>query len=90
MTILQVNGVNVVAEHNNAGRKSSGYITGEGNTFTYQVTGTGTATILGSNNGQDWVQLIDGPVTAPDSLVLIHSWMNIKIEGDATVLVSRG
>lgn len=90
MTILQVNGVDVVVEHNNAGRQSTGFITGQGNTFTYQVTGTGSATIFGSNNNNDWTSLTDAPLIAPNSLVLIHSWQFIKVEGDATVFVSRG
>lgn len=90
MTILQVQGVNVVLEHNNAGRATSEYITGEGNTFTYQVAGTGTATIYGSNNDNDWIALTDAPLNAPDSLVLIHSWKFIKVEGEASVIVSRG
>ena len=36
MTILQVKGVDIVLEHNNAGRQTTGYITGQGNIFTYQ------------------------------------------------------
>lgn len=90
MTILQVQGVNVVLEHNNGERSTSGYITGQGNTFTYQVAGAGRATIAGSNNGNDWIPLTDTALTAPNSLVLIHSWQFIKVEGDATVIVSRG
>lgn len=90
MTILQVNGVDIVLEHNNAGRQTTGYITGQGNTFTYQVAGTGSATISGSNNGTDWIQLTDAPLVAPSSVVLIHSWSQIKVEGDASVIVSRG
>lgn len=90
MTILQVNGVNVVLEHNNAGRSTSGYITGQGNTFTYQVAGAGSATISGSNNGTDWIALTDTPLIAPSSLVLIHSWLFIKVEGKAMVTVSQG
>jgi len=90
MTILEVQGVNVVVEHNNAGRQSSGFIHGKGNTFTYQVAGTGSATIYGSNNNQDWIQISDTPLIAPSSLVLIHSWLFLKVEGTATVIVSRG
>ena len=90
MTILEVQGVNVVLEHNNGERSTSGYITGQGNTFTYQVAGTGSATIYGSNNNQDWIALTDTPLIAPSSLVLIHSWLFLKVEGTATVIVSRG
>lgn len=90
MTILQVNGVDVVVEHNNGARTSSGYLVGEGNTFTYQVTGTGTATIQGSNDGVNWVALTDAALTAPSSVVMVHSWKFIQVEGTATVLVSRG
>lgn len=90
MTILQVNGVDIVLEHNNAGRQTTGYITGQGSTFTYQITGNGTASIYGSNNGNDWVSLTDGPIVAPDSMVVVHSWSYIKIDGTATVIVTRG
>lgn len=90
MTTAQVNGVSLVFEHNNGSRQTSGFLSGEGSTFTYQVTGTGTATIQGSNDGVNWVGLTDAPLNAGESLVLIHSWMYLQITGTATVLVSRG
>jgi len=90
MTILQVTGVNIALEHNNAGRQSQALISGSGNTFTYQVTGVGTATIQGSNDNVNWVNLTDAPLNAGESLVLIHSWMYLQVTGTATVLVSRG
>lgn len=90
MTILEVQGVNVVLEHNNGERSTGGYITGQGNIFTYQATGAGNAVIHGSNNGINWTPITDTPLVAPDSLVLMHSWLYIRVEGTATVTVSRG
>lgn len=90
MTILQVKGVDIVLEHNNAGRQTTGYITGQGNIFTYQVIGSGNAVIHGSNDGNNWIPITDAPLVAPDSLVLMHSWLYIRVEGTAVVTVSRG
>jgi len=58
------------------------------NVFTYQVTGTGTATIQGSNNGVTWFNIAD-PITAPGSLAVMHSWVYLKKTGTADVLASR-
>lgn len=64
-------------------------ITGNGaNTFTYQITGSGTATIQGSNDGTNWFQ-IASPLAPPNSLVAVHSWRYLKSDGAANVLVSR-
>lgn len=90
MAISETSGVTIVLEHNNGGRKVADCIDGKGSTFTYQVIGAGTASIYGSNVDGNWIPLIDAPLTAPSSVVLIHSWRFIKVEGDATVIVSRG
>lgn len=64
-------------------------ISGKGaNTFTYQITGSGTATIQGSNDGVNWFP-ISSALTAPNSLVAIHSWQYLMSAGTANVLVSR-
>lgn len=92
MAISETSGVTIVLEHNNGGRKVADCTEGKGNTFTYQVIGAGTANIYGSNVDGSWIALTDAPLTAPTSLVLIHSWRFIKVDGDATVIVivSRG
>lgn len=59
------------------------------NVFTYQVTGSGTATIQGSNDNVNWFNLTTADITAPGSLVAIHSWRYIRKTGTASVLVSR-
>ena len=58
------------------------------NVFSYSITGSGTATIQGSNNGTDWFNIASS-LTAPTSIVVIHSWVFLKATGTATVLVSR-
>lgn len=58
------------------------------NVFTYQVTGTGTATVQGSNDGVNWFD-IGTALAAPTSLCVIHSWVFLQKTGTADVLVSR-
>ena len=60
------------------------------NTFTYQVTGSGTATIQGSNDGVNWFNIATS-LTAPTSVVVIHSWIFLQatLTGTASILVSR-
>ena len=72
-----------------------GYYAGEGNGSIFTIVATGangaTATISGSVDNVNWVQLSMLAVTAnPDWTVIQHTFPYLKVEGTANVNISRG
>ena len=63
-------------------------IQGSDSLYTYQNTGTGTATLQGSNNGKDWVTITT--VTSGASSISSHSYAFLRMTGSTEVSVSRG
>lgn len=63
-------------------------IQGSDSLYTYQNTGTGTATIQGSNNGKDWVTITT--VTSGAVYSGSHSYAFLQMTGSTEVSVSRG
>ena len=67
--------------------------------YTYTATGTAgqTATVLGSNDGTNWITIVTLTVAtdavsgnAIDAYTAIQAYKYIKKQGTATVIVSRG
>lgn len=63
-------------------------VQGSDSLYTYQNTGTGTATLQGSNNGKDWVTITT--VTSGASSISSHSYAFLRMTGSTEVSVSRG
>lgn len=63
-------------------------VQGSDSLYTYQNIGTATATITGSNNGENWNLIATVP--SASSYIATHSYAFIKMSGATTVLVVRG
>ena len=63
-------------------------IQGSDSLYTYQNTGTGTATIVGSNNAVTWTAITT--VTSGDSFTGSHAYAFLMMTGSTQVSVSRG
>ena len=63
-------------------------IQGSDSLYTYQNTGTGTATIVGSNNAVTWTAITT--VTSGDSFTGSHAYAFLMMTGSTEVSVSRG
>ena len=63
-------------------------VQGSDSLYTYQNTGTGTATIVGSNNAVTWTAITT--VTSGDSFTGSHAYAFLMMTGSTQVSVSRG
>ena len=63
-------------------------VQGSDSLYTYQNTGTGTATIVGSNNAVTWTAITT--VTSGDSFTGSHAYAFLMMTGSTEVSVSRG
>ena len=63
-------------------------VQGSDSLYTYQNTGTGTATLLGSNNAVTWTAITT--VTSGDSFTGSHAYAFLMMTGSTQVSVSRG
>lgn len=93
MAQVAVRANSAVFSQTGAGVASVNYINGGGSIFTIVATGTSgqTATVSGSIDNVNWVQLSMLAVTAnPDWTVIQHTFPYLKVDGTATVNISRG
>lgn len=63
-------------------------IQGSDSLYTYQNTGTGTATIVGSNNAVNWISVTT--IVSGDSYTGSHAYAFLMMTGSTEVSVSRG
>ena len=63
-------------------------VQGSDSLYTYQNTGTGTATLQGSNTGKDWITITT--VASGASYIGSHSYAFLQMTGSTEVSVSRG